>query len=124
MVQQQNQFYPQYPSHCQPCQRNFLNGKYVNNENDIFPAEIPMDGSISYFPSNDGNMIFTKAWDNTGKIVTRIYKEISSIDNSQFDVDSLSNALADLNERVLKLEQRQHHAPNNQKNRKDGGMNA
>lgn len=129
MIQQpQNQYYPQYPQQFQPqfqsMQRQVLNGKFVNNESDIFPAEIPMDGSISYFPTQDGTIIFSKAWDNTGKIVTKIFKEITAADENKIDVEFLNDTLADINSRLNKLEQRQYHAPNGQKNRKDGDNNA
>ena len=57
----------------QQTQKTYLMGKYIQSETDILPAEIPMDGNRSYFPSADENYILVKYWDSNGKIVTRKY---------------------------------------------------
>lgn len=64
-VQQQQQ--PQQP---RPVP---LNGKPIKDPSDIMPKEIPMDGSISFFPMQDLSYILAKAWNSQGTIDTVKY---------------------------------------------------
>lgn len=47
-----------------------LNGRLINEERDILPKEIPMDGSVSVFPKSDFSYILAKAWNANGTIDT------------------------------------------------------
>lgn len=51
-----------------PMQNHGLNGRYVDNENDIKVGDVPTDGSVAYFPTNDYSCIIAKAWANDGQI--------------------------------------------------------
>lgn len=51
-----------------------MNGKMVASPEDIRPNDIPMDGSISFFPLKDGTAIYAKQWTGNGTIATAVYK--------------------------------------------------
>ncbi len=76
------QRYPQYDTTPSYNQQNFmpkvqnLQGKLVENIESARVADIPLDGSISYFATTDGSAIVTKQLmqDGTSKIV--VYKPI------------------------------------------------
>lgn len=55
-----------------PVQQNNLNGKQVESIDVVKATDIPLDGSISYFPLLDGSAIITKQlqMDGTSKIIT------------------------------------------------------
>lgn len=45
-------------------------GKYINNVEEIAPNEVPMDGTLAFFPKLDGSEIYAKFWDKEGKLNT------------------------------------------------------
>lgn len=51
-----------------------MNGKVVASPEDIRPNDIPMDGSVSFFPLKDGTTIYAKQWTGNGTIATAVYK--------------------------------------------------
>ena len=51
-----------------------LNGRFVNDFNDIKPDEIPMNGTQSIFIKNDLSQICVKKWSANGCIDTDIYE--------------------------------------------------
>lgn len=48
-------------------------GRMVNSEADIFPNQIPNDGSAAYFPSTDGTKIYMRAWQKDGQVMRVSY---------------------------------------------------
>lgn len=46
-----------------------LIGKWVAKFDDIKPQDVPMDGSMCFFPQSDGSCIYAMMWSNDGKIV-------------------------------------------------------
>lgn len=50
-----------------------LSGRMVTNPQEIRPNEVPMDGSVSFFPSTDGSYIYAKFWGPDGNIQTRVF---------------------------------------------------
>ena len=62
------QMQPQ-PNYYQPI-RPTIFGRTVGNESEIVPNEVPMDGSVSYFPTSDGSSIYAKKWRTDGTIQT------------------------------------------------------
>lgn len=48
-------------------------GKMVVKEDEITPREVPMDGTIGFFPSQDLSCIYAKAWNKQGGITTVRY---------------------------------------------------
>lgn len=104
----------------QQVQRTYLNGKYIQNENDILPAEIPMDGNRSYFPSADETYILVKFWDSNGKIQTRKYLAESIPQEIKPDI---YETLGSINSKIDEL--RNYLNKSNQKPqfKKEGGLN-
>lgn len=45
----------------------------VASQTDIRPDDVPMNGSAAYFPSQDGSVIYAKAWNQNGTISTVEY---------------------------------------------------
>lgn len=72
-AQQPQQSYPQNPqSYPQPPLG--LQGKSVESLDVVRAMDIPLDGSISYFPLTDGSAIITKQLQQDGTSKTIIYK--------------------------------------------------
>ena len=80
--------YPQYPSQYQSAFQPYaqqvptvaptisqptLTGHLVTSPDEIKPNDIPMNGQAAYFPSNDGKVIYAKAWNTDGSIATVRY---------------------------------------------------
>lgn len=51
-------------------QRSAISGRIVNSDNEIMPQEIPMDGSVSLFPTADYSCVYAKCWTTNGNIQT------------------------------------------------------
>lgn len=102
-------------------QKTYLMGKYIQDESDILPAEIPMDGNRSYFPSADENYILVKYWDSNGKIQTRKYTADTVPQEIKPDI---YETLGSMNSKIDEL--RNLLSRNNQKPpfKKEGGQNA
>lgn len=45
-----------------------LIGRWVNSFDEIKPQDVPMDGSICFFPQIDNSCIYAMVWDNNGRI--------------------------------------------------------
>lgn len=92
--------------------RTFLNGKQVDSIDTVKSMDIPLDGSISYFPLANGSAIITKQLmqDGTSKItiyepkaqkedvkfatIDDIDKKLEKLDFSE--IDDLKDELSDL----------------------------
>lgn len=70
---QQPQNYPQNPQNY-PQPALGLQGKSVESLDVVKAMDIPLDGSISYFPLTDGSAIITKQLQQDGTSKTIIYK--------------------------------------------------
>lgn len=80
-IEQQNQPYVspiQNPMQNSPLQnRQFLNGKSVDSIDVVKAMDIPLDGSISYFPIADGSAIVTKQLQTDGTSKTIVYRPVN-----------------------------------------------
>lgn len=56
-----------------------LTGRIIQNENEITPNEVAMDGSVSLFPLGDYSAIIAKQWNANGTIST--IKYVPVVDN-------------------------------------------
>lgn len=74
-AQQPQQSYPQNPQ-SYPQSPMGLQGKSVDSVDVVKAMDIPLDGSISYFPLTDGTAIVTKQLQADGTSKTVIYKPI------------------------------------------------
>ena len=83
-MQPQQQFYSQpaalqqyqQPSYMQQAVQR-INGRVVQSADMITANDVPMDGSVAFFPTQDLSEIYAKSWDANGKIVTRLFKPVS-----------------------------------------------
>lgn len=80
-IEQQNQPYVspiQNPMQNSSLQnRQILNGKSVDSIDVVKAMDIPLDGSISYFPIADGSAIVTKQLQTDGTSKTIIYRPVN-----------------------------------------------
>lgn len=103
---------------------NVLNGKQVESVDVVKGIDIPLDGSVSYFPIADGTMIATKQLQMDGTSKTKIYKlteegdikppkyitaeelnkEIKKIDLS--DIDDLKEELKEIKKEIKDLKKK------------------
>lgn len=58
-------------------QRQILSGKTVESIDVVKAMDIPMDGSVSYFPIADGSAIVTKQLQMDGTSKTTVFKPVS-----------------------------------------------
>ncbi len=68
MQQPQQQFQPQQQS------VNILQGQQVADLETVRGFNIPLDGTITYFPATTGNIIYTKQLQLDGTVALRTYK--------------------------------------------------
>ena len=89
------QQYQQPPYMQQAAQR--INGRVVQSADMITANDVPMDGSVAFFPTQDLSEIYAKSWDANGKIVTRLFKPVSDSYpyNQTQDTEKLKIELSD-----------------------------
>lgn len=93
---------PMMTAYQQPMQLtkpNYLLGKSVDNIDIVKVTDIPLDGSISYFPLTDGSAIVTKQlqMDGTSKVVVYKPTEEDKKDAVQFaTLDDIQQAIDNL----------------------------
>lgn len=77
----------QYSQYTQPQQMYKqvvgLQGKSVDSVEVVKAMDIPLDGSVSYFPLTDGSAIITKQLQADGSSKTVVYKPLESKDQEQ-----------------------------------------
>lgn len=102
MNQQMN---PQMPSNVNTPRANTISGRVVSSPNEITPNEIPMDGSVSLFPTSDYSTIYAKAWNTNGQIETVkfIVAKPEEVTAEKSD-DGTKAALDAINARLDKIE--------------------
>lgn len=59
-----------------PQMRTGITGRMVKSVEEIAPSEVPMDGTVAFFPSQDGSVIFAKGWNTDGTISTIEYAPV------------------------------------------------
>lgn len=98
MIQQPmptQQYIPPMPT----IQQNNLQGKIVDSVDVVKAMDIPLDGSISYFPLTDGSAIISKQLQSDGTSRTVIYKPSENEKEKSvkyLTIDELETALNDL----------------------------
>lgn len=100
-----------------------INGRIVQALENINANEVPMDGSMAFFPKQDLSEIYVKGWNANGRIKTIVYKpytesdgnNVSSpttdIENTKFTLSDEStqlflNKFEELSEKIGQLEDR------------------
>ena len=84
----QEQQLPQQPVQQVPQQQNLqiqagINGRMVAAVEQIAANDVPMDGSVAFFPKQDLTEIYAKQWGADGSIKTVVYKPYTESKNSQ-----------------------------------------
>lgn len=93
-----------------------INGRIVQAVETINPNEVPMDGSVAFFPKQDLTEIYAKSWNADGTIRTLTFKpvlndktDILSGDTEKLEFDLSEKAtegiMTKLNELSEKIEQ-------------------
>lgn len=89
------QYIPPMPT----IQQNNLQGKIVDSVDVVKAMDIPLDGSVSYFPLTDGSAIISKQLQSDGTSRTVIYKPTENEKEKSvkyLTIDELETALNDL----------------------------
>lgn len=100
-----------------------INGRIVQAVENINANEVPMDGSMAFFPKQDMSEIYVKGWNANGTINTIVYKPYTEpggsnagnptadIENAKFTLSDEStqlflNKFEELSEKIGQLENR------------------
>nr|DAJ65944.1 MAG TPA: hypothetical protein [Bacteriophage sp.]DAW84210.1 MAG TPA: hypothetical protein [Bacteriophage sp.] len=67
-----------------------INGRIVQTVENINANEVPMDGSMAFFPKQDMSEIYVKGWNADGTIKTVVYKPYTAPKDNQ-TVNSMAN---------------------------------
>ena len=67
-----------------------INGRIVQAVENINANEVPMDGSMAFFPKQDMSEIYVKGWNADGTIRTIVYKPYTDPKDNQ-TVNSMAN---------------------------------
>lgn len=89
------QYIPPMPT----IQQNNLQGKIVDSVDVVKAMDIPLDGSVSYFPLTDGSAIISKQLQSDGTSRTVIYKPTENEKEKSvkyLTIDELETALNEL----------------------------
>lgn len=87
-----------------------LSGKVVDSMDVVKAMDIPLDGSVSYFPLSDGSSIITKKLQSDGTSKTSIYKlvEEDNVGEGKFvTLDAFNSLKEELNELREKLQSKE-----------------
>lgn len=87
--QSQEQIQPQIQQPM-PQQIAGINGRIVQAVENINANEVPMDGSMAFFPKQDMSEIYVKGWNADGTINTIVYKPYTAPKDNQ-TVNSMAN---------------------------------
>lgn len=107
-------YYANQPPYMQPQQPPVQNqqpsapmniiGRVVRQIDEVAPNEVPMDGSISFFPQSDLSCVYAKQWTKDGTIATTRYVlEQTSISNGDNPKES-NDMYAAIMSRLDKIE--------------------
>lgn len=95
----------------QPVQQQIgINGKVIQTVENITANDVPMDGSVAFFPKNDLSEIYAKKWNSDGTICTVLFKPIldnkstKTVENSE--INSTEKLTKTVMERFDELEKR------------------
>ena len=84
-----------------------LQGKTVDNIEVVKATDIPLDGSISYFPLVDGSSIITKQLQADGTSRMVVYKPIETKQPKQVEVQETYRTEKELDEKLSKLDNKE-----------------
>lgn len=103
----------QFSNYNQPSVKR-VPARIINDPKEIMPNEVPMDGSVSLFPTADYSCVYAKAWNANGMIDTVKYvPEKPETQNTVQSQDVLTAILARLDniERTLNKRNKPYSKP-------------
>ena len=85
-----------------PAHKQTIFGKSVQNESQITPNDVPMDGTIALFPLQDFSKIIAKQWTPNGLIQTLEYLPANAKDDNL--TVTLDDVMSHMDERLDQIE--------------------
>lgn len=85
-----------------PARNQTIFGKIIQNESQITPNDVPMDGTIAIFPLQDFSRIIAKQWTPNGLIQTLEYLPANAKDNNP--TVTLDDVMSHMDERLDQIE--------------------
>lgn len=76
-----------------PSLQTTLHGRVVPSETDILPNEVVMDGTVSFFPLQDGSEVIGKQWNSDGTIKTYVFKLLDDSERTDLDEPGMEETL-------------------------------
>ena len=70
-----------------------LNGKTIQAPENVMANDVPMDGSVAFFPMNDLSAIYAKSWNPDGTIRTSVFKPVLEQDPKNVSPDALKGKI-------------------------------
>ena len=118
-IPQANNYMPQYQSYQQaynPMQniqrfqqpqqfeqmQQGIFGKVVQSQDSIVANDVPMNGSVAFFPKSDLSEIYAKQWSADGTISTMVFKPIQNDNPNKLSQDT-EKLKIDLSENVTEV---------------------
>ena len=106
------QYQPQSPDYMSQMQNAYqkplgLQGKTVDNIEVVKATDIPLDGSISYFPLVDGSSIITKQLQPDGTSRMIVYKPVETQQPKQVEEKEIYITEKELDEKLSKLDNKE-----------------
>ena len=115
-ISQTNSYVPQYQSYQQaynPMQniqrfqqpeqmQQGIFGKVVQSQDSIVANDVPMNGSVAFFPKSDLSEIYAKQWSADGTISTMVFKPIQNDNTNKLSQDT-EKLKFDLSENVTEV---------------------
>lgn len=100
-------------------------GRIVNDPNEITANEIPMDGSVSLFPTSDYSKIYAKAWNGNGLITTKTFvlEEPITTQNTAPEADSFQTEMRARLDNIEKMLSRSQYKPRYHNNSSSANRN-
>lgn len=103
--------YPAMQSRLDYSRPQALSGRLVTGMEEARASQIPLDGSISYFPSPAENKIYAKGIDMNGLPIFMTYElkiPTPNVENNQFSI--LDNRLTALENKLKEMEKNEPNA--------------
>lgn len=113
-ISQTNSYVPQYQSYQQaynPMQniqrfqqpqqfeqmQQGIFGKVVQSQDSIVANDVPMNGSVAFFPKSDLSEIYAKQWSADGTISTMVFKPVQNDNTNKLSQDTEKLKIEDFN---------------------------
>ena len=72
-------------------------GKVVQSQDSIVANDVPMNGSVAFFPKSDLSEIYAKQWSADGTISTMVFKPIQNDNPNKLSQDTEKLKIEDFN---------------------------